>query len=553
MSTRQDRFGAKVQEWLWWTLPVLAAVAVRTYRLPDQILTGDEWHALHRAIHIPYRELLSSFGLSDHSIALALYFRAAMGTLGLSDALLRAPFLLCGVLLVFLIPRAVRRDLGPFAACTLAWLLALSPVLIFFSRTARPYAMTLLGGWGGALAFLEWWTTGRKRWAVAFWACSVVTGYLLVIALPFVLGSLVFALLETIRRRRAAPLPGLRELAWLGFATTAALAALLLPAVITDFWSLSGRPAGPVERNGFTAGEGLAALQVLSGEAGPVACGVVGLLACLGAVEAFRRAPRLTAFLSTLSALQVAAIFVVLPAGTGWRIILARYLLPVLPALLLFAAAGIEATASLVPPSARRVLRIALATALVVGLFAAGPGPTALTGPANWVSHQLYVAFWYGRGVYPKIVRRVPRFYGSLVRLPPGSVTLVEVPSYIFSVSNPLAYYQSVHRQRTLIGFHNGLCGRLRKGEVPWGRRDIRLRNYVFLADPAGAQRAGARYVVFHRRLTRETSMQPLIVDEPDLSGCIAAYRSWFGPAVYEDEDVVVFDVRPVILPPGAS
>jgi len=552
MSTRQDRSFSAVPEWLWWALPALAAAAVRTYRLPDQMLTGDEWHALHRAIHLPYRELLSTFGLSDHSIALALYLRAAMDTLGLSDPLLRAPFLLCGVLSVLLIPWAVRRDVGPFAAWTLAWLLALSPVLIFFSRTARPYAITLLAAWGGALAFLQWWTTGRRRWAVAFWACAVVTGYLLVIVLPFVLGSLVFALFETLRRRRASGLPGLRELAWLGFATTAALAALLLPAVITDFWSLSGA-AGPVKHSGFTAGEGLAALQVLSGDAGATACGVVGVLACLGGVAAFRRARRLTAFVATLSALQVAAIYAALPAGTGTRLVVARYLLPVLPALLLFSAAGTEAIASLVPLAARRILRVALAAALVVGLFAAGPGPAALTGPANWVSQQLYVAFWFGQGVYPQTVRRVPGFYESLAPLPPGAATLVEVPSYIFSVSNPLAHYQSVHRQRTLIGFHNGLCGRLRKGEVPWGRRDIRLRNYVFLADPAAVRRAGATHVVFHRRLSRETAIPSFIVDEPDLSGCIAAYRFRFGPPAYEDEDIVVFDVRSVILPPGAS
>ena len=553
MSTRQDRFGsAAVPEWLWWALPVLAAAAVRTYRLPDQMLTGDEWHALHRAIHLPYRELLSTFGLSDHSIALALYFRAAMDTLGLSDPLLRAPFLLCGVLSVFLIPAAVRREAGPFAACTLAWLLALSPVLIFFSRTARPYAMTLLLAWGGALAFLQWWTTGRKRWAVAFWACSVATGYLLVIVLPFVLGSLVFAVLHMLRRRRPAGLPGLRELAWLGFATMAALAALLLPAVLTDFWSLSGA-AGPVTRAGFTAGEGLGALQVLSGDPGAAAGGVLGVLAGLGGVAAFRRAPRLTAFVSTLSALQVAAIYVALPAGTGERMVLARYLLPVLPALLLFAAAGVEAVASVAAPAARRILRVGLAFALVVGLFIAGPGPAALMGPANWVSHQLYVAFWFGQGAYPDIVRRVPDFYESLVPLRPGEVTLVEVPSYIFSLSNPLAHYQSVHRQRTLIGFHNGLCGRLRKGEVPWGRTDIRLRNYVFLADPVGVRRAGATHVVFHRRMSRETAIPSFIVDEPDLSGCIAAYRFRCGPAVYEDEDVVVFDIRSVSLPPGAS
>jgi hypothetical protein len=551
-STGQDRSGRlKVPEWLWWTLPLLAAVAVRAYRLPGQILTGDEWHALDRAMHLPYRQLLSSFGFSDHSIALALYFKAAMDTLGLGDVLLRAPFLLAGVVSVLLIGWTVRPHVGPFAACTLAWLMALSPILIFYGRTARPYALTLLAAWGGAFAFLEWWTNGGKRWAAVFWACAVLTGWLLVIVLPFVLGSFVFAAL-TLRRPRPPALPGLRELAGVGLATAAALAALLLPALITDFWSLSGA-TGPVERAGFTIREGLAALQVLAGAAGPPGCTIVVLLAGLGGWAAFRRAPRLTAFVSLLSVLQVAAIYVALPAGTGHNIILARYLLPVLPALLLFAATGTEALASLGPPGVRRALRIGLGAALVAGLFAAGPAPAALTGPANWVSHQLYVSFWYGPGVYPRLVRRVPDFYRSLAARPPATMMLVEVPSHTFSVTNPMPYYQGVHRQRSLVGFHNGLCGRLRKGEVPWGRTDIRLRNYVFVADPEGTKRAGAAYVVFHRRLSREMSVQPFAFEEPDLSGCMAAYRSWFGPAVYEDEDVVVFDVRSVIRPPGGS
>ena len=549
-STGQERSPrARVAESLWWTLPLVVAAALRTWRLPGQIVTGDEWHALDRAIHLSYRQLLSSFGFSDHSIALAVYFRATMDTVGLSDLPLRAPFLLAGLLAVVVIPWGVRKHAGTFAAGTLAWLLALSPILIFYSRTARPYAVTLLAAWGGALAFLEWWTAGGKRWAAIFFACAVLTGWLLVIVLPFVLGGFLFALL-TLRRPRDAALPGLRDLAWLGAATAAVLAALLLPALVTDFWSLSGA-TGPVERSGFTLREGLAALQVLSGAAGPAACAVVVVLAALGGWAASGRAPRFAAFVSLLSALQVAAIAVALPAGTGYNIILARYLLPVLPALLLFAALGVEAIPWFGPPRAGRTARLAGAVAL--GLFAAGPAPAALRGPANWVSQELYVAFWYGPGVYPKLVRRVPRFYESLAGQPAGSVTLVEVPSYTFSVTNPLPHYQSVHRQRVMVGFHDGLCGRSRKGEVPWGRTDIRLRNYVFLADPAGVKRAGAAYVVFHRRLSREMSVQPFVVEDPDLSGCVAAYRSWFGPAVYEDEDVVVFDVRSVIRPPGGA
>jgi hypothetical protein len=523
---------------------LLVGALVRTYHLGGQLIIGDEWHALHRALLLHYSDLLTSFGISDHSILLALYFRAVMDTLGLSETLLRAPFLLAGLLALVLIPAMIRREAGDFVAVALGWLLALSPLLVLYSRYARPYAVTLLCAWTGALAVREWWRTGRRGFAATYWACTVLAGYFLVISLPFLLGALLFLFVEGCRRRPQPPLPGLPDLLRLGFLTAATLAALLLPALITDYWSLSGHAPGPVTRAGISAPQGLAAYQVLAGHTNPAGSWIVGVLALLGVVRGLRRASGLVVFVLTLCGLQILAVDLALPAFAWPGFFIARYLLFVLPALLMFVAMGIEAAVALAP-RARPVLRGGLAAVLATTLFAWGPLPGALLGPPNWVTQQLLSALTYHEGFYPTIIRRVPAFYRRLGRAAPGSLTIVEVPSYTVAVTSPFARYQSVHHQRTLIGFHNGLCGHLRKGEVPWGATGMRLRNYVFLASPEAVLGAGATHVVFHKRVSREALIQPvLIYDEPDLSNCIAAYRSRFGDAVYEDEDIVAFDLR---------
>ena len=64
---------------------VLVGAALRAYQLPGQILVDDEWHALHKAIHSSYAEILTSFGAADHAIPITLYYKLATDTVGLSE------------------------------------------------------------------------------------------------------------------------------------------------------------------------------------------------------------------------------------------------------------------------------------------------------------------------------------------------------------------------------------------------------------------------------------------------------------------------------------
>src|SRR6185369_15970627 len=127
----------------------------------------------------------------------------------------------------------VRPLVGRPAANVLAALLAVSPILVFFSRYARPYAIALFCALGAVMAFRAWWFRGGRRFAAAYVALGALACWLLVIVAPFVLGSfLVFGIagLRVPGRRLA----GLKRLALLGSATLAVLAVLLGPPLAVD-------------------------------------------------------------------------------------------------------------------------------------------------------------------------------------------------------------------------------------------------------------------------------------------------------------------------------
>lgn len=90
---------------------------------------------------------------------------------GLSTAMLRMPGAVAGLLCVPAAYLALRRLLGASAAIATAWLVATSPVLVYYSLDARAYSLMVL------LSVLSLWATSalleapsRRRWSV--WALS---------------------------------------------------------------------------------------------------------------------------------------------------------------------------------------------------------------------------------------------------------------------------------------------------------------------------------------------------------------------------------------------
>jgi hypothetical protein len=103
---------------------LLAAAIIGAYfrfdQIGQQLVIGDEWHALHVALNASHSRIAGSFGIADHSIPLALYYKGMLETVGLDLWGLRAPVLLSGLLTVILLP-LMCRPLMPLPPCCPSW------------------------------------------------------------------------------------------------------------------------------------------------------------------------------------------------------------------------------------------------------------------------------------------------------------------------------------------------------------------------------------------------------------------------------------------------
>ena len=519
---------------------VVAALVLRSYQLLDQVPIYDEWYALHAAMTYRISYILTHFGGADVSIPIAVYYKLLLATVGLNTWELRAPFLLFGLATVVGFPLMVRPFVGRPASNVLAALLATSPILVFYSRWARPYAIALFCALGAAIAFRAWWRSGRTRWAVAYVALAAASCWLLLLVAPFVLGS--FLLCGAAALRLAGDrIAALKRMVGLGLMTAAVLAVLIGPAIYFDVGSLLLKAGSQVILPEHLY-QGV--VQAL-GNGEPVIALGVGALAALGIVVLFRREPQTAGHFTGLAILQVGSFVVARPSAGGWSVVSARYMLPVLAVLLMFAAIGVTVLGDIFGRVAARWLRPSLAALVCCCMLWWSSIPLIVARPNAWASQYLEdSADWY-RSSYRRNVRRIPKFYATLASKPPGSTPVVEAAGIELTFLSPLAFYQRVARQPTWIGMHNGLCGPPTFGEVPFQHRtDVNLRTHLFLGDIQGMRRRGVQYVILHRDLYRELRRPPTWVGpSADLQPCIDWLRTQLGAPVFEDGDIVVFEL----------
>lgn len=120
-------------------LAFLAGLWLRLQLLTDQVFIDDEWHGLYYAIGKSPAWLLTHFSIPGATcIPLNLYTWALGASIGWSETMLRLPSLVSGLLGVVVGPLLARRLVGSCRAVSLAFLLAISPTLIFYSRICRP-------------------------------------------------------------------------------------------------------------------------------------------------------------------------------------------------------------------------------------------------------------------------------------------------------------------------------------------------------------------------------------------------------------------------------
>ncbi len=523
-------------------MPVVVGVVLRLDQLPQQILVDDEWHMVHALRDgASLASIVGDFGSSDHSIGLSVVAWLVMRLTAVDELTLRLPALIAGVALLLAMPAWLSPMLGRPTAVTWAWLLAVSPLLCFFSRLARPYAVTTLLVTVATGSFYAWALgRGGRRAAWAYVASAALVPVFHLPALPAALAP--FGLLAMLPGDSAgARRPSLARAAGLLLATVALMIGLLAVPIAASGRRVLGRLG--TDRLRLETLPGTA--ELLAGTSAWWVIVVLGGLGLVGIVSLHRRNPLWVRYLALVIAVQAAAVAASGAVAMHVPIVLARYLAVVLPLLLLFPAAGLAAAAGLLGGGRRPlVAATVLGAGAAFALYEVGPLPWIHQPPNAFTNHISYQAD-YAPGRYFERFRprEISAFHTDVLgALAPGSVTIVEAPWYFYFHS--FAYTQRLHRQHVVIGFVGGAEAPPRGGEVGATDPGIRLRNALALDDVTGLRSRGVRYVVLHRDVLAEIRWPAGVAESPvDMGPWIERQRALFGPPVFEDAQLVVFAI----------
>ena len=522
-------------------LIAVVAVYLRLNQLLDQILIDDEWHAVHALIRLGYSEIFLSFGHADHSIPLTLLFKLMAESIGLSEFRMRLLPLMAGITTVVAIPYLLKPWLKTHELLLLSALLAVSPVLIHFSRYARPYALTILLTFAAVIALWHWWHEKDRSWLFLFMPSTVLAAWLHPLTLLFTGGGLLWfglvALKRAFHRRETA---GLVRIAIVGLMTMALVSVFVLPPLLAD-------PASMASKTGVHKLEWKTIVWAWELSVGTANLAMVSLMfgfGVIGAIEFFKRDRHFFGYWLFMFLLASMAIVILSPAWVHHALVPVRYLSPILPLVLGLIAIGfvisIRSLGHFV--SSQLISHVsAIASAIWLSVLVLS-GPLIETfGLRNQFSaaQRYHFDYDFAENLYVTELENIelPSIYDQMAQ-EPGEWWLIEAPWNFASHSTPLVGFQRKHQMPLQIGMMTGLCNDWSVGELPYQSQGDNwvFRNLVHLADLPEAQNQKNRFVVLNRQSVYESIPLP-----ESIEGCIDELSQTLGPAWHEDDYRVVY------------
>lgn len=468
--------------------PLLVGGWLRWFRVREQILVWDELHTVTGALEMPLREIFRTWTLEsgDYCVPLAAFFHVLMNHgIQLSEMGFRAPVLLAGLVSLIAIPLGLAPRIGRGAAVVLAWLVAVSPVLVLYSRIVRSYMPIVLLGFAAVVAFERWWRTRSRRAGAAYVVLAASAVYFHLGAVPFVMAPFAYAAVGTLLRgRRWCEIVPIAVL--LG-SVTLAIGALLFPARESLADLVQSHRGGhlPELRTWLELG------RMWTGTSAVPLAALTAVFALRGVWVIFKKDHGFLLYLFTLATGHVAGLAILAPIMLERLLVANRYLLVLLPFGLALAAAGLAA-----PWFSRRsgwgraVQGVGIAS-LLLALVAFGPLATEDFRRSQFTHHPRFMEFTLPRNWVSKDA--VPRFYRDLgAESSHRDEGIVEYP-WVNVGSLTFYAYQRVHQRQI----------RVAPPVLNLLDRRVVLR-YLVAPTPEAFLRSGARYVVVHMDLRSE-------------------------------------------------
>lgn len=539
---------------LLYALVLVLGVWARLDQFLDQILIDDEWHAIHQLILHSPRDIMMSFGYTDHSIPLTLLYWVESSSIGLSELGMRWPMMLCGLATLMLLPWYVWRTVGQREAILLASMLAISPILVVYSQTARPYSITLLLVYVAHFAFYRCCssTTHRFAFGVLYGVTAVLATWIHLIVGPFVVAPFLYEGISMLRVAAPERQFRFRRMLLIGLPTAIVMLLFVLPPLLMNF-AVIGAKSGVDSPNWQTI---LGVWYVWTGTPSTTVVLLFLMLAVIGAPRLWRE----LMFVRSASlglALTLAVILLTKPAWVHHSVTFGRYLLPAIPLFLLFVAAGSTRLAGAIEQKTWPMRKVmATAVLFMPPLFLALQTPLAnmLRHPNNNLTHSVY-SFDFRPDhnlILKRFVKDVPlsSYWSQLATLPRDSLRIAVAPFYFESYNWDAPRWERISGQTIIPAYLSGLCMDWRLGEVPNIER-FKFRNAVFLSDQENLAAHKIDLIAYQKpyMVKEEKGFQHIIGE--DTSNCEVTMRLRFGLPQYEDDKIIVFSFDATSKIPG--
>ena len=551
---------------------ILTGSFLRLYRIGSQIIWDDEWHGIQTALVNPLHYILTHFHELDNCIPLTAYYRMMLNFTGLNEIVIRFPQLLSGIAMLAIFPLFIKKLFGKRVAVIVLILLAISPLLVYFSRLARPYGVVVFLTSVSAFSFYLWMCEGKKRYALVYIISAVLAPYFSLSSLGFVIAPVLYILMLSLLKKRIS-LIGINKnvLRLKGIV----IVILMLVAGMSMWFLPAAATFGEVTKKNS---QGFLSLGTMGGSAA-LFCGSNSYVICLlmtlffiyGSFLLYAKNRLLFSYLGIICVTQLLFIAISRPNLVQGAIIFARYFISALPVWLLVIAIAI---AELHIKLARFLKdKISMANglsnsalaALFLIVFLRGPVTDAYSYPNDFTNHK---DFQYN--YVKRVIKRAdgnegsyPEFYKSLKMQGEGA-SIVEFPAIISWTWNIFHVYQRVHGDRVLIGYDSNYYSPF-FGYDTYGNKDVGFQNFVDVSDPAVLMKIGAGYIVVHKDIFQESITFGLYSQEHKrklenqisnfrdsvnialreyVSREMANLKKMFGEPFYKDKWIVVYKIK---------
>lgn len=546
-------------------------IFLRLHLFDSQIVGGDELHAVRQAAMEPYSHILTHFNQSDNCIPLTIYYKFLLETTTLSEWGLHSLQIISGILALFLFPLLLKSLFRVRVIAIFLFLLAFSPLLIFYSRFGRPYIIVALLSFVSIFAFCFWIKTKKVIFVGIYWGTAVLAPYFNLISFPAVAAPLVFTLFFRMAAQTKAKkffpssLPKLKYLFLLGLLLMAGIAGWFLPAYESLPAITSKVSQGSVNLQTL-----MGTFMLFSGSFSPFLSVILGVIFIYGLSVGIKKDRFLFGLFLSVFLCQVLSIIIIKPDMVQSPLVLARYSISCLTLWLLVIAFGLEDLYSRIKflfgtPKHKFALAPNLCVFLLfASILFTNPMIRLYLTKSNFTSHHDFINPSYKHlfALFESKRDSIPQFYLDLKK-ETDNTRIIEAPPMIVWAYTCYHLYQQIHNKRVAIGYSEDL---ITARSSPFGHKKIKFRNYLNLDNTESIAKSGFTYVVIHHDILEETLLvrQSLNLDfsiknavkweqlehsllrqraREKARVCIDNLRKVFGKPYFEDEWITVFRI----------